>query len=147
MVIEQLVFYYRIDAGVLLNKTQAADDVATYFEELFGRRAFSAEDLSDCVYSAGASSISRVQVRARLQLGLADFVSAADADLASADYAGLTASALQVPKPMFDSLRAMSNVSYTDPALGTADQTLAAASSNVLFVLADSSALQFVHEA
>lgn len=140
--VSQLRFEYRIAPGVLFNQEQAREDITTWFDTCFGNRAFSAEDLADYVYAAGADSITRIVFRAVVHTGVSKWV-VEDPDLSLvSDIDAVVAAALPVPKPQVTDIRAAGTFSYLDPNVGEASETLASAGANMIFILNDT-ALEF----
>lgn len=134
-VISHLQFNYSAPVGVLLNAEQALADLSSYVDSLFGAGALSAEVLNDHVFAAGAESVKRTIMQGSVLLSNADYVLDAAELMPEVDYAAALAAAVRVPKLSINSAQDVSNLAYTDPALGTADQHMATASSKIVRVM------------
>lgn len=134
-VISHLQFNYTSPVGVLLNAEQALADLSGYVDSLFGAGALSAEVLNDHVFAAGAEAVKRTIMQGVVLLSTADYVLNPEQPMPEVDYEAALAEAVRVPRLTINSAQDVSNLSYTDPALGTSDQHMATASSKIVRVL------------
>lgn len=146
LVIRRMVFHYDKEPGVLFNVEQAQADVESYLASLFAPSRFNSADLNDMVYSAGASSVLRVEVQADLRLSCATLVVDKDAPALLVDYAAAIEAARPVPQIVLSDIQALNPV-YTDPLAGTESETLGSAGPRNIACTLLPGALKFYHAA
>jgi hypothetical protein len=144
MLISSLHFQYTKEPGVLFNTDQAIADVTSYFNGLNPPTPFSASDMNDRVFSAGAAGITGVDVSGQIKLSIADQILSPSSTLPSVNYALAVSQAVAAPVLNIISLDGLNSV-YTDPNLGQGGETLGVLTAQNLARTVLSGAITFEH--
>lgn len=123
----------------------ARSEVMSYVNAVGYPDTFSESRVNDGVFLAGAHDVVDIEVLAQVKWSVADYFLASDDPSPMEDYEAAVAAARQAPDVTFPSLKAL-RASYTDPYIGTSDETkVSLGPRNMTFIL-DSDKLTFTEQ-